>query len=183
MISISIGSRGVRMANQLRIANKRLFFLYAHPCGDVLVKRGSMSKETLERIRERLKSGKKIDTDPKLFKVAYALLSMLANERGKRAIDDEILHEYYWRKHDEHVMSEAKIKDDVIPEMCRVFPARVIEVKGRNARVETPVGGRSINIEFVPNVHADDFVTVHYSYACEKIGEGKFKKLWGEKNG
>lgn len=166
----------------MRVKNKRLFFSYAHPCGDVLVKRGSMESRVLEGIRNRLRRGKPMNEDPKLFKVAYALLSMLATEKGKKEIDEEIIHDYYWRKHDEHVMSESKIKEDVIPKMCKVFPARVIEVKGKDAVVETPVGERRVNIEFVPNVHAGDFVTVHYSYACERMGEGEFKKLWGEKN-
>lgn len=167
----------------MRVRNKRLFFSYAHPCGDVLVKRGSMERDSLERIRERLRRDGKIDADPRLFKVAYALISMLADEKGRKEIDDELLREYYWRKHDGHVMEEAKNRNDIIPDMCVVFPARVIYAKGKKAVVETPVGRRSINIEFVPNVHAGDFVTVHYSYACERIGEEEFRRLWGEKNG
>ena len=167
----------------MRVTDKKLFFSYAHPCGDVLVRRGSMEKEVLEGIREKLRKGEKVDAEPKLFRVAYALLSMLAMERGKKEIDEEVMHEYYWRKHDEHVMNEARSRQDIIPSMCRVFPARVIEVSGKEAVVETPVGERSIKIEFVPNVHEGDFVTVHYAYACERIGETEFKKLWGEKNG
>jgi hydrogenase maturation factor len=167
----------------LRVRNKGLFFSYAHPCGDVLVKRGSMEEGTLRGIREKLRKGEEVNAEPELFKVAYALLSMLATEKGKKEIDEEIIHDYYWRKHDEHVMSEAKNKQDIIPERCKVFPARVIEVKGKDAVVETPVGERSINIEFVPNVHVGDFVTVHYCYACERISEDEFKKLWREKNG
>lgn len=163
--------------------DKGLFFSYAHPCGDVLVKRGSMEENTLKEIREGLKKGGEIKAEPKLFRVAYALLCMLAAERGKKEIDDDVIREYYWRKHDEHVMEEAKNRSDIIPHMCKVFPARVVGVREKEARVETPVGERRINIEFVPNVHAGDFVTVHYAYACEKIGEGEFKKLWGEKNG
>lgn len=164
------------------MSDKKLFFSYAHPCGDVLVKRGRMGESTLRSIRKRLRVGDDINADPKLFRVAYALLSMLAKERGKKEIDAEVIREYYWGKHDEHVMSEAQSRKDIIPEMCKVFPARVIEVSGEEARVETPVGERSINIEFVPNIHAGDFVTVHYSYACERIGEGEFRKLWGEKD-
>jgi len=165
------------------VKNKRLFFSYAHPCGDVLVRRGSMSEETLDRIRKRLMGGEEVDADPKLFKVAYALLSMIAEKEGKREIDDEVIHKYYWKEHDEHVMNEAKIKEDIIPEMCRVFPGRVLEVRGKEAIVETPVGKRSINIEFIPNVHTGECVAVHYFYACERISEDVFNKLWGEKNG
>lgn len=177
-----MGCNSIR-GDLLKVVNRRLFFSYAHPCGDVLVKRGSMERSSLEGIRSSLRNGEPVGANPRLFKVAYALLSMLASEKGKKAIDDEVIHEYYLRRHDEHVMSEAKIKEDIIPEMCRVFPGRIIEAHGKAARVETPVGERNINIEFVPNVHAGDFVTVHYSYACERIGEGEFKKLWGEKNG
>jgi len=166
----------------LKVVNKKLFFLYAHPCGDVLVQRGSMGRKVLERIRKSLKEGRVVES-PEVFKVAYKLQCMLAEEMGKKEIDEEVIREYYWRKHDEHVMEESKEKNDVIPERCIIFPAKVVEKEGEEAVVETPVGKRNVNIEFVPNVCVGDFLTVHYSYACEKIDESEFKKLWREKNG
>jgi hydrogenase maturation factor len=172
-----------RETSGMKVSNKKVFFLYAHPCGDVLVKRGSLPAETLEGIRQDLRSGGDVKADPKLFKVAYAILTMIAKRVGKRTIDEEVMHEYYWKEHDEHVMNESKIKEDVIPEMCKVFPGRILYARGKGAVVETPVGRRSINIEFVPNISVGDCVTVHYNYACERIDESLFRGLWREKNG
>ncbi|MEM3555257.1 MAG: HypC/HybG/HupF family hydrogenase formation chaperone [Candidatus Micrarchaeia archaeon] len=166
----------------MKVVNKKLFFLYAHPCGDVLVRRGSMSREVLERIRSNLKEGGEVKESPELFKVAYKLQCMLAEEMGKKEIDEEVIREYYWRKHDEHVMEESRVMKDVIPVLCRVFPAKVVKLEGEEGVVETPVGRRKVNIEFIPNVCVGDFLTVHYSYACERIDEDEFKKLWREKN-
>lgn len=167
----------------MEVANKRLFFLYAHPCGDVLVRRGRMKEETLRRIREKLRGGGEVDEDPRLFRVAYAFLKIIASEKGKGEIDEEVIHEYYWRKHDGYVMEQAKEREDIVENLCRVFPGRVVEVNGGEAVVELPVGRRKVNIEFLPNLHLGDFVTVHYSYACERIDGRTFRKLWGEKNG
>jgi len=167
----------------LRVENRKLFFSYAHPCGDVLVRRGSMDARVLARIRENLRKGESIPERPELFKVAYALMKMLAEEMGKSRIDDEVMHEYYWRRHDGHVMDEAKIKSDIVPEMCIIFPARIVNIEGNEADVEILVGRRRVNIEFVPKVSVGDYVTVHYCYACEKINENLFRSLWREKNG
>jgi len=160
----------------------KLFFLYAHPCGDVLVRRGKVRKEELAELRNMLRCGSVSKLNPLIFSKAITQLEEYAKrKRGK--ITRKLVHEYFTTQHNAYVLEVAKKRRDVKPERCFISPAVVIGISGKNARVLTPFGYRNIINEFVPNLKIGDLVSTHYNYACEKISFDGFKRLWREVEG
>jgi len=172
----------VAKPEKMEVTNKKLFFLYAHPCAEVIVARGAMKQEELDSIRHSLLLGKTPDAPPIAFRVAYRLLEFIAKKKNKDCIDEEVMHDYFWHSHDEFVLEECKHRPDVCADKCIVYPAEIKKVDGNEAEALTPIGVRKVNISFTPKVKQGDFVTIHYDYACEKIPEKTFKELWSEKS-
>lgn len=156
----------------------RLFFIYAHPCGDVLVKRGAIQRKDLDSLRSSLaKKGKVADSG--LFSKASARIKAYAN-RKRRKITPALVREYFLKRHNRVVLSVAKKKRDVIPKRCFIVPGRLARLNGKKAVAETPFGPRKIIIGLVPNLKKGDMVAIHYDYACERIPKAEFARLWGE---
>lgn len=146
------------MGVSVEVKDRRLFFLYAHPCGDVLVKEGRLKAEQLVEVRRSLLDGRD-GGEPSLFRAALRKLEETAREMGKDRIDSEVIREYFLRKHNEDVDRE-----------CRVLIGCVESVMGDTALIRIGDETRKVNIEFVGKVKEGDVLSVHYDYACEKLG-------------
>jgi hydrogenase maturation factor len=166
------------MDNYPKISNKELFLKYAFPCGQVLVDRGTISQEFHDKIKESIVRNNPLKEDYiKPFKVALFFLSEIAKKQGKNVIDEEVIHSYYFERHDDVVKWRAEVKPDVIIDSCRVKPGKILSIN-KQAKVETPLGELKIKLDFISNAKIGDFITVHYDYGCEIITKKLYQKLW-----
>lgn len=164
------------MASEKKSA-PRLFFLYAHPCGDVLVKRGTIGTRELSGLRAGLAAGKTPSAGPKLFRKAFARLSAFARER-KRKITPALVREYFTERHNPVVRKSRK--PDVVVSRCLITPCRIVSVNGNSALADSPRGKKKINVSYAKGLRKGDLVSTHYWVACEKIPGKTFHRLWGE---
>jgi len=147
----------------------RLFFLYAHPCGEVLVAKGRIKASQLAAVRKALLKGGTPKQSPLLFEKAVERLGITASQIRLPLMDEESIRKHFWFDHDDVVEDRAN---------CRILPAKVLKVDSSNALASTPLGLRNVNISFAGKVRPGDLLTVHYNYACEKIGKDDFERLW-----
>jgi len=155
----------------------RLFYAYAHGCGDVLVKRGTIAQAELDSVRGKLKRAGPVVAGPHIFEKAILRVKRSARAQ-KRAVTPAFIREYFLARHNPVVVRQAKIKRDVKPRRCWITPARIVSVRGKTARAKTPFGPANINIEFAPNLEVGNMISTHYGFACEKITKREFVRLW-----
>ena len=76
--------------------SRLLFMKYALPCAGTLVKRGSVTKEYINRLIEAVKNNAVIPKNAeKIFKVAFSACSLIAIDTGKKEIGEKIIRKYY----------------------------------------------------------------------------------------
>ena len=166
----------------MKITNKELFLKYAIPCGDVLVKRGDLKQETLDRIRERVIKKQRVEDDlERVFPIAVRMCRLIAKKLGKGVIDPETIRQYFWHEHAKAVEWRAEIYPDIPKKECLTYPARVLK-PGKNPLVETPMGEKRAKPDFVPGLKKDEWVIIHYDYIVEKIPWEKAEKLLEEQS-
>ena len=153
----------------MRISAPCLFFLYAHPCGEVLVRKGKMTGAQLDSIRRSLLHRKLPRQPPALFRTAMKQLQLTAAAMRHKSIGSAVIRQYFWHGHDRLAGNDCR---------CRIMPAKVVEAAGGCAAVSTPAGVRNVNILLAGKVKPGDLLTVHYDYACEKISRQDFARLW-----
>ncbi len=156
----------------MRIKNRRLFFCYALPCAQTLVSRGQLKQEELDKIIEDFSNGKL----PKKgfennFKVAMAMLKILAQKLGKKEIDDEVIRQYYLVEHDRVVDQRYEEVGDFDPIACKIRVGEVLAIDGKKAKVKTEFGIKDYRTDFVKRLKVGDKVVVHYNFIVEKFIE------------
>ena len=167
--------------HQLRIAyelkDKEYFLRYAMPCLIAKVMAHKLSEKEYNSLIKQFREGKDFSQEQlwKLFEYAMRKLLVISIEKnkiqgGKAIIDKETIKEYFWFKHPQAVLFK-----NTFVELCLVLPAKVIQKRGKKYFVETPLGSREIYAW--EDLGIGDFVTVHYNYACEKIGEKDYSEL------
>jgi len=145
---------------------KKLFLKYAIPCGHVLVKRGYLKEEKLERITKKLIENKKISENlEKIFPVGMRMCFLTAKRMKKKKIDENVIREYFWNEHEKAILWRSQIYPD-IPESCKIVRGKVIK-SGKIAKVLTEKGEIKAKTDFV-KVFPGDEVIVHYDYIVEK---------------
>jgi hydrogenase maturation factor len=157
----------------------RNFFLYAHPCGDVLVRRGTVRAGTLRRLRASVARGEFSGLDPWMFAAAIARVREFASRRRRRLDAGEVTR-YFLYEHNALVRETAKEKSDVVPEMCFITPAVVLRPGAGSCAALTPAGAKTINTRYCEKLEAGDFISTHYGFACEKISARALAALWRE---
>ncbi|MEM3374534.1 MAG: HypC/HybG/HupF family hydrogenase formation chaperone, partial [Candidatus Woesearchaeota archaeon] len=55
--------------------------------------------------------------------------------------------------------------------MCYAIPAKILEIKGDEAKVDYGGVFKKINISLMPDVKINDYVLVHAGFAIEKVSE------------
>ena len=166
----------------MEITDRDLFLRYAIPCGDVLVKRGDLRQETLDRVRGKVIKKQEIKEDLEtIFPIAVRMCRLLAKKSGKEIIDPEVIRDYFWHEHAKAVEWRAEIYPDLPREECLIYPARVVKL-GKNPLVETPLGEKQAKTDFVQRLNKDDWVILHYDYIVEKITREEAEKLLEEQS-
>ncbi|HDD72462.1 MAG TPA: hypothetical protein ENG00_00045 [Candidatus Aenigmarchaeota archaeon] len=154
----------------LPVKNKELFLRYAVPCGEVLVKRGELRRELLQKLHDSVMHRQDINLPvERFFPVASRMCTVLAIKMGKKTIDDEVIRRYFLIEHEKAIIWRRQVKPDIDIRDCRVYPGRVIEVYSGKALVKTPMGEVMLRTDFVENLKPGDWITKHYDYAIEKI--------------
>jgi hydrogenase maturation factor len=161
----------------LPIENKELFLRYAIPCGQVLVKRGSLDPRLLKKAEKIVTDGKTANINPgEMFPTAAKMCTLLAHKMGKKVIDAVVIRRYFLFEHEKAVRWRMRIYPDVVSEKCIVFPARVLH-SGELMLVNTPSGKKILDTRFAPEARRGDWVSMHYSYASEKITPDTAKRM------
>ena len=94
----------------MKITDRDLFLKYAIPCGHVLVKRGDLKQETLDRIRDKVVFKQEVREDLEdIFPIAVRMCKLLAKKSGKSVIDQEVIRDYFWHEHPKAVEWRKKI--------------------------------------------------------------------------
>ena len=145
----------------MQLTDRETFLKYAVPCGQVLVKRGTITQDQLD------------NPEPEMFKVGLFLCEQSAKKLGKDVIDTEAIHQYFWYDHDDALVDHCKINNDVDVDLCTVYPGQYL---GNNI-VRLPIGERKVNIRNTPEIKEGEYVTVHYDSTCEMITKEDFEKL------
>ena len=165
----------------MEISNRILFFKYAIPCAETLVKRGALDKKDFEKMFDAVKKGKEPEKNSEqVFKVALAHLNLIAKRNNRQVIDEETIREYFLFGHDKVVDDRFEEMKDFNPEACRVYFGIVNKIKNDAAVVETPDGNKSCKLDFVKGLAADDLVVVHRDFVVEKISD-ELADMLGEK--
>jgi hypothetical protein len=166
----------------LPIRDKELFLRYAIPCGEVLVRRGELRHELLQKLNDSVAHGQDIDLPiEKMFKVASRMCTILAKRMGKSEIDEEVIRRYFMLEHEKAIKWRKQVRPDIKVRECMVYPGRVLRIDFDKALVKTPLGEALLRNDFTPDLHPGDRVSTHYDYVSEKIKPWHAKKMLGKK--
>jgi hydrogenase maturation factor len=161
----------------MKITDLELFYRYAIPCGELGAELGVLDREKVEGARKAFLGGKPLERPEQCFPVAVKLLELTAERLGKSVIGPDVIRRYFWVFHEEHVREKAMLIPGFPIEECLVWPGRMLS----DDKALTPAGERKIKKVLVPNLKQGELVTVHHGYACEKISEEEFERLWEER--
>lgn len=163
--------------------NSRLLFMkYALPCMGVLVKRGKITQETVDRLFDSIKNGKGVpESAEKITEVAFAACSIIAIDNKKEHIDKDVIREYFLFRHDEMVDKRYDIMGDFDQQACRTRPGRVLSVSNGEAIVENSLGKKNYRTDFLPGARSGDLVVTHWNFIVEKIGHETAQKMAEQK--
>jgi hypothetical protein len=154
----------------LPIRDKELFLRYAIPCGEVLVRRGEVRGELLNRLNEAVKNRTELDYPPEeVFKVATRMCTIIAKQMGKKEIDAEVIRRYFLVEHENAIRWRQQVRPELKLEECLVYPGRVLRIGDGNVLVKTPLGERLFRNDFAEGIKVNDLVSVHYDYIAEKL--------------
>ncbi|MBN2042324.1 MAG: hypothetical protein JW754_00795 [Candidatus Aenigmarchaeota archaeon] len=161
----------------MEIENKELFLRYAIPCGEVLVRRGDLQMDMLEKLNEMIERKRDIDLPVgRLFPVAGRMCTILAKEMGKDRIDDDVIRRYFLHEHEKAIKWRSLFFRDIDLKKCMVKPGRVMET-GERIVLNTPLGKRVTEKSFEPELRRNDWVSLHYDQICERLPNDQAKKM------
>jgi hydrogenase maturation factor len=167
----------VKLKN-LEIIDKELFLKYAIPCGHVLVNRGSLEKEVLERLNKKMIDNQAIrENISEYFPVAAKMTTLIAKRLSKDVVDEEVVRQYFLQEHDQAVKWRSSIFPDIPKDECMIQPGKVKDISEESLLVNTPRGELEFKRDFVPEALKGDMVTVHYDFVSEMIDKESFDKL------
>jgi len=162
----------------MEISNRILFFKYALPCAETLIKRGNLTPEEFDKMLAKVVKGEEPEkSSESVFKVAMAHLKLISMQKKKNEVDEDTIREYFLFGHDEAVDERFEEMGDFDQEKCRIYPGVVKEVKNGKALVETPIGTEPFRNDFVKDLKALDTVVVHRNFVIEKISKSLAVKL------
>ena len=162
----------------MEISNRILFFKYALPCAETLIKRGDLSQEEFVKMLAKVSRGEEPEKNSEnVFKVAMAHLKFVSMQKKKNEIDEDSIREYFLFGHDEAVDERFEKMGDFDQEKCRTYPGIVKEVKDGKTLVETPLGTEYYKNDFAKDLKIGEFVVVHRDFVVEKISKSLAVKL------
>ena len=167
------------MGGYMKIEEKSraLFMKYALPCAGTLVKRGIITQETLDNLLHIVKNNKEIpEGAEKIPAVAFAACSLIAMDKGKKEIDEAVIHDYFLFNHDDMIDKRYEEMGDFDPVACRTRVGSVLSTELEKASVLTDLGPKDFRTDFC-DVHENDNVVTHWDFIVEKIDRELAEKV------
>lgn len=141
----------------MHVKDKLLFLKYAWPCGSVSVRRGDITEEYYQDLKQRvLKNESLTQEDCGHFKVAMAMCTIAAKHLGKDEIDSEVIRHYYSKMHDQAIEERYALMGDFDKEACKVH-----FINYNN--------NPSYKLDFCPDTKLGDRVALHYNYIVDNF--------------
>ena|GEM_PF-4379414 len=141
----------------MHVKDKLLFLKYAWPCGSVSVRRGDITEEYYQDLKQRiLKNENLFQEDCEHFKVAMAMCTIAAKHLGKEEIDSGVIRHYYSKMHDSAIEERYALMGDFDKEACKV-------------RFLTYESSQNHKLDFCPGTKPGDNVAVHYNYIVDNF--------------
>ena len=157
---------------------ENFFLRYAYPCAFIIMQRGEITSEKLQKLEETAVYNKDISKTEleKVFHNAFHFIDQLAKLKGKERWDAEIIKEYFHSYHNKVIDNREGIYKNAPPilrELSKVYIADIIkkekdafliEYNDNNKRKK-----RSVLNRFTPEAKVGDKVRIHYGYAVELV--------------
>jgi hypothetical protein len=159
--------------------NARMRFMkYALPCVNVLVKRGTVTREQLNKLIEIVKNNKELPQNAeRIPAVAFAVCSLIAIDNGKKTIDNEVIDEYFLFRHDDMIDKRYEEMGDFDTQKCRVRAGVVQSVTKNSATIKNSAGTKKYRTDFTTGLKKNDLVTTHWDFVVEKIDAARAEKI------
>lgn len=149
--------------------SRLLFMKYALPCSRTLVKRNQVTQDEVDKLIDIVKNNKEIPKNAeKIFKVAFTACSLIALDTGKNKIDEDVIREYFLKKHSDVIEKRYEEMGDFDPKACQIRLGRVVSFQGDEAIIINSSGKRSYKTDFV-KVQENDKVVTHWDFVVEVI--------------
>lgn len=147
------------------------FLRYAFPCSHILrTLRKEIGEEDYEKMKLATVNEVVLPRDylERVFHRAFERMGKIAHELGKDRWDRDVIEEYFVKRHNAFV--DASENPEQFKDQCRVHIAEIKEITGGEMVVAYGSGkSRKVRRDYVPGVSVGDKVTIHYSYAVEKV--------------
>lgn len=147
-----------------------LFLKYAFPCSMVLKQRGEITQETFNKLEKSAINNEPVERAllEKVYFRAIARMKALAKELNKGYFSEEIIREYFTKRHNELIDADKKMPP-ALKHLCKVFKAEIIKKGAGYYIVEYDnKKTRAVLSSLLANAKIGDAVTIHYGYAVEK---------------
>ena len=169
---------------RFKLLNKKMFLKYAMPCLMEQLRQGKISLDEFLQLMKNFEKGLDLSEQQilELFNKAVSRIIALGIDKrkfrkGEVLIDSELIRDYFWFEHITVVLTK---KNRLLKDYCLVLPGKIIQFneKEKIALVKTPFGERKVKTVYLKErLDKNDFLVIHYNYACEKISEKEFKAL------
>jgi hypothetical protein len=164
----------------MQVEDRLLFLKYALPCAGTLVKRGAISQERVDNMVKMVSDGKLPEEGAEgVFKVAFAMCSIIAMRMGKKSIDADVIRQYFLMEHSKVVEDRFEYMRDFNPVACKTYAGKVVEAGKDSAVVRTALGEKEYRTVFARDVKKGDEVAVHYNFIIERIPDSTARRMKG----
>jgi len=165
----------------MQIKNRNLFFRYALPCADTLVKRGKITKSDLDEFLIRVSKNEDLpEGTEKVFTVAMVMCKLIAKKMKKKEIDDDVIRQYFLIDHDKIVRERYNLMKDFDPIACKTKIGTVVKIDGDKILVKTDFG-ENFYKSFIKNLKEGDEVVVHHNFIVDKLSANAKKNIFNRK--
>lgn len=153
---------------------ERYFFKYAFPCAFLKLERKEITKKEYSEMEKKFCNGGSIGKKnlERIFKPAFVRIKRLAERMQKDFWSIDVIKEYWLNEHnnliDENDGGWAE-QTGRFKDLCKVHMAEIIEERDKSLLVRYGNMRREVYNVLVPNAKKGDRVTIHFSYAIEKI--------------
>jgi len=152
-----------------------LFLKYAFPCAFVAHQRKEITQEEHDRLEKMACEEIPIDNAlvVRVFHRAVERMNKNADEKNIPRGSIEAVRAYFVTNHNELIDTNQYMygrAPAALKELCKVQPGKIIEKKSEEyALVQFENGKtRPVHLELISHPKINDWVNVHYSYACER---------------
>ena len=153
---------------------ERYFFKYAFPCAFLKLKGEEITKREYYEMERKFYNGSSIGKKnlERIFKPAFIRIKRLAERMQKDYWSIDVIKEYWLKEHNKLIdkndggwaEQQYRFKD-----LCKIHRAEIIEEKSKSLVVKYGNRKREVYNVLVPDAKKGDSVTIHFSYAIEKV--------------